>query len=147
MTCQVSNLSNNALIQPRYLARLQISIPIIVVEQISVKQCAERSARCMRKKAGYRKQRFIDHFRIPNVVYPEKQYRLSEMATNYIVPESMFLPCLRILIPDRAQCNGEIFQGQKGIPTFTDGSQLGSVFCTELGLELYFRLQHHFSVF
>ena len=63
------------------------------------------------------------------------RYELSENATDYIVPG------LRMLMPERAQFNGGLLQGQKCIPIFTDGSKLGEctgagVFCRELGLEL-----------
>ena len=80
------------------------------------------------------------------------RHGLSEKASDYIVSEAMFLPGLRIHIPERAQWNDGIVPGQRGIPDFTDGSKLGGctgsgVFCRELGLEFYFRLNDDCCVF
>ena len=55
----------------------------------------------------------------------------------------MFLPGLRMLIPERAQW---------GIPIFTDGSKLGedtgaAAFRRELGIELHVRLYEDCSMF
>ena len=87
----------------------------------------------------------MGHSRVLNVVFSDGRYGLSGKTTDYIVPEAMFLPVLKMLIPERAQWNGGVLQGQRGIPIFTDGSKLGGgtgagVFCRELGLELQFRL-------
>ena len=78
------------------------------------------------------------------------RYGLSEKASDYIVPEAIFLPVLRIFIQEKAQWNGGIRQGQRGVTIFTYGSMLGGctgVFCRELGLELHFRLNDDCSVF
>ena len=48
------------------------------------------------------------------------RYGLSEKATNYIMPEVMFLPGFRTLIPDSAQWNDGVLQVRKSIPIFTD---------------------------
>ena len=40
----------------------------------------------------------------------EGRYELSADATDYVVSEAMFLPVLRILIPDRAEWNGGVLQ-------------------------------------
>ena len=67
-----------------------------------------------------------------------------------ILFETLLPPGLRMVIPDRALWNGRVFQGQKGIPIFTDGSKLdggtvAGVFCRELDLHL--RLKNDCSVF
>ena len=67
-------------------------------------------------------------------------------------PIILFLSDLRILIPERAQWNGGVPQGQRGMPIFTDGSKLGGgtgarVFCRQLGLELHFRWNDDCSMF
>ena len=61
-------------------------------------------------------------------------------------------PGLRIFIPERAQLNSGILQGQRRIPIFTDGSKLAEdtdarVFCRELDTKLHFRLSGDCSVF
>ena len=63
------------------------------------------------------------------------------------MPNAIFLPALRILIPERRW-------GTPGAErsTITDGSKLGvdtaaGVFCRQLGLELHFRLNYDCSVF
>ena len=61
-----------------------------------------------------------DCCRVLNVGFPVGRYGLSEKATNYIMPEVMFLPGFRTLIPDSAQWNDGVLQGRKDIPTFTD---------------------------
>ena len=63
---------------------------------------------------------------------------------DYIVPEAIFPPGLRILVPERAQRNIRVLKLQRGIPIFTDGFKFGGNrgaggFC-EYGLELHFRL-------
>ena len=73
-------------------------------------------------------------------------------TTDYIVPEAMFLPGLRILIPYRAQWNCGLIQEQEGISIYTDGTEIGGgtgagVFCRELGLELHFRLKDDVACF
>ena len=94
------------------------------------------------------KQCSIDHYRVLNIAFPDGRYGLSGKTTDYIVFEAMFLPGLRMLIPQRAQWNGGVLQGQRFISIFTDGSKLGAgVFCRELGLELHFRLNDVCSVF
>ena len=87
-----------------------------------------------------------------NVIFPDGKYGLSERSTNKTMPEAMFFPVLRILLPERAQCNGELLQGQRGIPIFTDGSKLGGCtsagnFCRELSLELHCALNDNCSIF
>ena len=62
-----------------------------------------------------------------NVVFPKGRYGLSEKSTDFIVPEAMFLPDLRKLIP-----------------MFTGESMLGEG--TERGLELHLRLKDNCSV-
>ena len=64
----------------------------------------------------------------------------------------MFLPGLRMLIPERSQWNDGVLQEQRGISIFTDGSKLGGsigavVFCRELRLELPFQLDDDCSMF
>ena len=66
----------------------------------------------------------------------------------------MFLPGVRILIPNRAQWNGGvgIVQLHSDIPIFTDGSKVGEgtgagVFCSKFNIELHFRLKDDCSVF
>ena len=68
------------------------------------------------------------------------------------MPEAIFLPVLSILIPERAQWNGGVLQGQRGKLIFTDGTKLSGGTCTEvcvrrLGLELHFKLNDDCSVF
>ena len=68
------------------------------------------------------------------------------------MPEAIFLPGLRILVPERAQWNGGVLQGQRVIPIFTDGCKLrggtdAGVFCWKLGRELHFRVNDDCSVF
>ena len=63
----------------------------------------------------------------------------------------MFLTGFSILIPERAQWNGGVYQGQRGILIFIDESKLGrgtgaGIFCRELILELYFRSNDACSV-
>ena len=66
-------------------------------------------------------------------------------------PIILFLPILRILIPERAQWNGGVLQRQRGIPIFTDKSKLGGgtgavVFRRELGPEFHFMLNDNCNV-
>ena len=82
-----------------------------------------------------------------NVVSPDGRHGLSGKNTDYVVPEAMFLSGLRMLIPERAQWNSGVLQGQRGIPIFTDGSNLGEGTSRELGLELHFRLNDNSNVF
>ena len=94
------------------------------------------------------KQCSIDHYRVLNIAFPDGRYGLSGKTTDYIVFEAMFLPGLRMLIPQRAQWNGGVLQGQRFISIFTDGSKLGAgVFCRELRLELPFQLDDDCSMF
>ena len=55
------------------------------------------------------------HSRVLNVVFPDGKYGLSEKATDYFVPAAMFLPGLRMLIPERAQWNGGVPSSQMGL--------------------------------
>ena len=116
-----------------------------------VKRCVARSAISLRESCCS-KQHSIDHSRVLKVIFPEGRYGISGKATDYIMPEAIFLPGLRIFIPERAQWNSGILQGLRGIPIFTDGSKLAEdtdagVFCRELGPELHFRLSGDCSVF
>ena len=104
---------------------------------------AARSAVRLRESDCW-KQHSIGHSRVLNVAFPDERNGLSGKS-DYIVPQAMFLPSLKIPIPEREQWNGGVLQEQRGITIFTDGSKLGgdtaaAVFCKELGLELYFRL-------
>ena len=79
--------------------------------------------------------------------FPDGRYELlKNKTTDYIVSEAIFLPGLKTVIPERAQWNGGILQGQRrSIFIFTDGSKLGvgtgaGVFCRELSFEHHFRL-------
>ena len=108
-----------------------------------IKQCAAPSAIRLRS---------IDHSKVLNVVFPDGRYVLSEKDTDYIMPEAMFLSSLGILIPDRAQWNGEVLQGQRGTSICADGSKLSGgvgagVFARELGFELHFRLKYYGTCF
>ena len=116
-----------------------------------VKRCAARSVIGLRKSDCW-KQRSIGQSRVLKIVFPDRRYEISEKGIDYIVVEGMFLPGLRMLIPKRAQWNGGLHQGQRGIPIFTDESKLdrsagAGVFYRELGLELHIRWNDDCSVF
>ena len=71
------------------------------------------------------KQRWTGHCRVLNFDFPDERYGLSEKATDYIVSENMFLPGLRMLIPEGVHWNGEVLQDQRYIHIFMNGSKLG----------------------
>ena len=41
--------------------------------------------------------------KVLNVVFPDGRYGLSEKTADYVVPEAIFLHCLRMLISERTQ--------------------------------------------